>query len=149
VAVAVRTALVLVIGPVLGLLGLALCAASADFAAHARTTEGVVIGISRMTVSDRYASAAKYRLKVEFVTADGTRVFFEDPEGTSSKHKALVGAKVTVYYDPTQPSRARLNRAGNLGIGIVLAASGILASAVVLVIRRRQRTPALPTSSPL
>jgi hypothetical protein len=149
VAVVVRTALVLAIGPVLGLLGLTLCAASANFAAHARTTEGVVIEVSRITVSDRYASAVKYRLKVEFITADGTRVSFEDPEGTSSKRKALVGAKVKVYYDPTRPPRARLNRTGNLGIGMMLTASGILVSAVVMVIRRRQRTPALPTSSPL
>jgi hypothetical protein len=148
-AAVVRTSLALLIGPVIGLMGVALCAESAIFAAHAKTAEGVVVESNRITVSDRHTSGTKYRLRVEFVTAGGTRTSFDDPEGTTRKREALVGAKVTVYYDPARPTKAKLNRSGNLGSGVLLTASGVLVSGVVTIIRRRRRTPTPPTSSPL
>src|SRR5579862_3760575 len=90
----------------MGLLAGALLAwnSSASFAAHATTTEGVV-------VDQAYHSSSKggtYSPVVEFTTPDGHKIHVTGSVGSGSPAYAR-GDRVNVMYDPANPEHARLD----------------------------------------
>lgn len=73
-----------------------------SFIARAIATEGVVVGYASHTDDE----GVYYNPMVEFKTKDGEAIRFED----SYFSNLFKGDTVKIYYDPANPSHARINK---------------------------------------
>jgi len=110
-----------------------------SFLANAVTTEGVVIDnvLSRSSTSRDVSYT--YHPRVQFRTADGRSIDFVSSIGTSPPSYA-VNQRVTVLYDPQNPTNAHINSFASLWVAtMVLGILGVVFTCPMIVLTIWQR----------
>jgi hypothetical protein len=124
-----------ILGGVFGLVGVVLLAAAVvlalttrNFLASAARAEGTVIDLREETDLKNGRTHTFWKPVVEFTTADGRRLSFQDNTG-SSPPAYEVGERVPVAYDPDNPSHARLATSETYLASWILGGLGLLFTA--------------------
>jgi len=126
-----------IIVPIFLLVGLGLCAGGGywgwltrDFVQNAAIAPGTVVELTRHSDSD----GVSYSPVVEYTLPSGRTVRFEE-DVSSSPPSHHVGESVEVFYNPENPSEARINNTFTLWFGPGLLVSiGFCFSSISLLI---------------
>lgn len=128
-------AVFIAIGALLGALALVQWRDSDDFADNARQVTATVASL-RETKKQVLDAAPETYAKVEFSTGGGdvVRTELPDPFRSSAAPPPSEGSALTIWYDPREPTTARLDRgAGREGVLVLLAlAVGALFAPAIL-----------------